>query len=207
MRKTVFLLYCFCLCAFVNAQQESSQQITQRDIVQFSATLIDQNVRLFWTVGYNEDVKSFEIERLEKDSVYKKIGGRLPVSVAGSLRYEFVDAMVKNPLSFYRVRAIHKDGSVSLSDLQSPKAVEETVFRLKNNPVRTNLDVEAVCAQPVVVTATVYTADGVQLQTQTVSLHAGSNSMSLSSQSLKVGLHRLVIVAGKERKVFSFVKE
>ena len=206
MKKTILLFSALLFLVQTNAQQDSLQSL-QAGIVSFNAKLINQNVQLVWTVGTNEEIKSFEVERLEKDSVFKKIGGRLPLASAGTSRYEFVDAMVRNTGFFYRVKAIRKDGTIYTSELLFPKGADGPTFKLKQNPVRNSVDFEVTCTEAVTVASTIYTVDGVKLATQTTSLPAQASLLSISSQSLKAGVYRLALDTGKERKVFSFVKE
>ena len=127
----------------------------------------------------------------------------------GKTAYEFVDALPKKNASLsYRVKIISKDGSSVYSNVQNTR-IEETALqcKLKQNPVHQTIDVDLVSPKEGNLQVSVYTAYGQKLIEQTAMLSAGKNSLSLSSQNLLPGLHRLVLETGTERKVISFVKE
>jgi hypothetical protein len=48
---------------------------------------------------------------------------------------------------------------------------------------------------------------GQQVASQTFRLTTGANHLSVSAQTMLQGLYQLVVEAGNERKVISFIKE
>ena len=127
----------------------------------------------------------------------------------GKTNYEFVDALPKKNAGLsYRIKTVAKDGSSVYSNVQNTR-VEEAVlqYKLKQNPVHQSIEVEIISPSDVSLQASIYTAYGQKAFVQTTKLFSGVNLLSLSSQNLLPGLHRLVLETGNERKVISFVKE
>ena len=213
MKKAAFSLFLL-FCVLIKAvSQPDSSQVAQSFlpllVMNFDAKIINKNVQLQWTVTNNEDVKNFEIERAEDDNGFQKIGGKLSTGKEGKTNYEFVDALPKKNAGLsYRIKTVAKDGSSVYSNVQNTR-VEEAVlqYKLKQNPVHQSIEVEIISPSDVSLQASIYTAYGQKAFVQTTKLFSGVNLLSLSSQNLLPGLHRLVLETGNERKVISFVKE
>lgn len=211
-KATIFLCALFVIFSKTFSQGDSVQTLPALlplQVMSIDAKVINQNVQLLWTVTSNEDAKSFEVERSDDGGEYKKIGGRLPVGSSGSVSYEFVDAMPRKNISYsYRIKIIAKDGAPTYSELTAIKVADEIIrCKLKQNPVRNKIEAEVISANAGNIQISVYTNYGQKVLTETAKLSSGINNLSLSSQNLLPGLHRLVLETGSERKVISFVKE
>lgn len=211
MKKPFLLLSALLIFTTAFCQLDSAQirSFLPLQVVSFDAKVVNRNVQLIWTISRNEEVKGYEIERAIANGNYDKIGGRLSSGQEGAMLYEFVDALPKTNIDFhYRVKVLAKDGSFLYSDLRQVK-IEEGVlqFKLKQNPVRNLVQVDIKSVEAGQLQATIYTSAGQRILTETVKLATGLNQVSISSQNLLPGLHRLVLELGKERKVISFVKE
>lgn len=213
MKNPGFFLLAFLLVSITSFSQTDSTDtataLQPLKVTSFGAKAVNKNVQLIWQVSGNEDAKSFEVERAEEGGAYQKVGSKLATGRTGKADYEFVDALPrKNTALVYRLKVIDKDGLSSLSVEQSIRIGSETLqCFLKQNPVRASVDVEIVWVETGLAQASILTAYGQKALTEIVKLSAGKNQISLSSQDLLPGLHRLVIEAGGERKVLSFVKE
>ena len=212
MKKTTVLLFFFC-CLLSNAfsQQDSaaSPSFLPLLVMNFDAKVITQNVQLQWAVSNNEDVKGFEIECSVDGSPFQKIGGKLTTGKQGKVGYDFVDALPRKKASLsYRVKILAKDGTAVYSDVQSTRIEDAGLqCKLRQNPVQQTIDVEINLPTATAVQATVFTAYGQRVFSEAAKLSPGANLLSLSSQNLLPGLHRLVLESATERKVLSFVKE
>lgn len=211
-KTTIFLCTLFIILSKTFSQEDSAQPlpaILPLQVMSIEAKVINSNVQLLWTVSSNEDAKSFEVERADDGAGYKKIGGKLSLGNAGTAFYEFVDALPRKNIAYaYRVKIIAKDGSYVYSDLQPVKINDEIIrCRLKQNPVQNRIDFEVIVSEAGNIQVSVYTNYGQKTITETFRLSAGINNLTLSSQNLLPGLHRLVLETGSERKVISFVKE
>ena len=213
MKTTVALFtLLFCSLPRLFAQQDSLQNATwplPLRVISFKVGIVSKSVQLQWSVSSNEDAKAFEIERAEESGAYKKVGSKLAASRTGNEAYEFVDALPKMKTTFrYRVKIISKDGADVFSDVENTRIEDEALqCKLKQNPVRQQIQVEVISSERSNLQTSVYTAYGQKIKTEATKLFAGTNLISISSQNLLPGLHRLVLESGSERKVISFVKE
>lgn len=176
-------------------------------VTSFAARVLNRNVQLLWTVNSNEEVRNFEVERADDDEAYKKIGGRLSTGRPGKADYDFVDALPRiNAGLRYRVKIVGRDGSAVYSAVQAPET-GGLQCRIRQNPVRHVLELEVGASDAGSLQTSIYTAYGQKVAVETSKLSPGTNLLSLSTQNLLPGLHRLVVETGAERKVLSFVKE
>lgn len=212
MKHPVLLLVFIFAFAFSASSQTDSVQtnpaFTPLRITAFDAKLLDRNVQLQWTVSANEDVKSFDVEK-EEGGVFRKIGSKLSLAKGGAQSYEFVDALPKqNGDLVYRLKLLTKDGNDVYS---ASRAIgrEDAGFqyKLKQNPVRQLIDLEIDAVADGQLQATVTTAYGQKLLSETSKLSVGKNKVTLSAQDLLPGLHRLMLECGGKRALLSFVKE
>lgn len=210
-RTTTFLCALFLIFSETFSQGDSfpASPVLPLQVMSVDTRIINDNIQLVWTVSSNEDARSFEVERSDDGENFKKIGGKLSLGHAGIESYEFVDALPKKNVGFsYRIKIVAKDGSSVYSDLRFVKINDEIIrCRLKQNPVRNTIDIEVISATAGNLQLSVYTNYGQKMVTETAKLVNGVNHLSLSSQNLLPGLHRLILETGSERKVVSFIKE
>lgn len=211
-KATIFLCSLFIIFSKSFSQGDSlptMHVLIPLQVVSLEAKVINKNVQLLWTVNSNEEARSFEVERSDDGSDYKKIGGRLPVNDSGVVLYEFVDAMPRENKTYsYRVRILAKDGTTSYSELNAVKVNDDIIrCKLKQNPVRNSIDAEVISANTGNLQVSVFTNFGQRVLSETAKLSTGVNNLSFSSQNLLPGIHRLVLETGTERKVITFVKE
>jgi len=211
-KATIFLCALFIIFSKTFSQGDTLHTIPALlplQVMSIDAKVVNHNVQLLWTVVSNEEAKGFEVERSDDGGEYKKIGGRLPIANTGSASYEFVDAMPRKNITYsYRVKIIAKDGAPTYSELQVIKVADDIIrCKLKQNPVRNTIEAEVISANAGTIQISVFTNYGQKVLTETAKLSSGINNLSLSSQNLLPGLHRLVLETGSERKVISFVKE
>ena len=192
------------------AQSDSTTALVSTlPVSSFQAQPVDRVILLKWSLEQSEEYKSFDIERSEDGVNFVKIGSKLAISKNTNADYDFVDATPKrNALLRYRIKLISKDGYITYSDLREAKAPDSQLFvRLKQNPVRNNVEVELNALSAKQASVTIVSQAGQQITSQTFRLSSGTNQFSLPSQSLLQGLYQLVVEAGSERKIISFIKE
>lgn len=138
MKNPVSLVFALLLFSVCSAQTDSLTGVPVAQplsIASFSATPLDKNIQLVWTVTGNEDAKSFVVERSDVQSVWARIGGKLASGKVGGAGYEFIDAMPKaNAVYTYRLIAVGKDGSVLYSAPQGLSVNSAFACALKKIP-------------------------------------------------------------------------
>jgi hypothetical protein len=205
----LFLMACACF-ARMQAQGDSAAiALSSASLSFFQALPVDNVILLKWSTGQTEEYKSFDVERSDDGVNFIKIGSKLAISKTGNAGYDFVDATPKrNVVLRYRLKAISRDGFVSYSELREAKTADPPLaVRLKQNPVRNNIALTVNTFSSKEVSIAVVSQGGQQMASQAFRLSAGANQLSVSSQSLTPGLYQLVVEAGTERKVISFIKE
>lgn len=210
MKNYLLFLTAFILFTKVHAQADSTAAVVSLvSLSSFQAQPVDRVILLKWSIEQSEDYKGFDIERSEDGVNFIKIGSKLAISKSRNADYDFVDATPRrNALLRYRLKLISKDGFVSYSDLRETKAADPMLtVRLKQNPVRNNIDIELNALSAKQASIAVVSQAGQQMTSQTFRLSSGVNQLSISSQSLLQGLYQLVVETGNERKIISFIKE
>lgn len=213
MKNCLAILFFFILFTSVKAQTDSTgndtMQVAAPDL-NFDVQAVDKVILLKWTVAFSDDLKGFDIERAENgDENFVKVGSKLAISKSSDADYDFVDATPKrNVLLRYRLKLISQNGSFSYSDFREAKLPDATFSaRLKQNPVRNNLEIELVSATVRPATVIVIANSGQQIASQTFRLTEGANQFSISANNFPAGLYQLAIEAGTDRKTIPFIKE
>ncbi|MBB1283853.1 T9SS type A sorting domain-containing protein [Flavisolibacter sp. BT320] len=213
MKNCLAFFFFLTLFTSVNAQTDSTAndtvQIAAPDFI-FEVQAVDKVVLLKWNVAFSDDLKGFDIERAENgEGSFVKVGSKLAISKGSDADYDFVDATPKrNVLLRYRLKLISQNGSISYSDFRETKLPDATfTARLKQNPVRNNLELELVTTTARTATVIVIANRGQQVATQTFRLTEGANQFSISANNFPSGMYQLAIEAGTERKTIPFIKE
>ncbi len=178
-------------------------------LVRFTAQTVDKVVQLKWAVEQNEEIKSFDVERSDNGATYTKVGSRLALNRTGGVSYEFVDATPKkNTGLLYRLKLIGRDGTELYSDLKMVRVDEgEVVVKMKQNPVRNQLDFDISATENGRAVVSVISSAGQRVLMQNIRLASGQNPVSMPVASLATGVYQLVVEAGSKSKIISFVKE
>src|SRR5688500_5772403 len=108
-------------------------------LIPFQGALNNSQSQLQWTVAENETGKYFEVERSLDGRSYTTAGVVLATQKSGSETYSYKEG-IQNA-TFYRLKMVNEDGSVSYSKIILIKAQEEasSTIALLQNPVRDNL--------------------------------------------------------------------
>ena len=209
MKKCMLVLMAFFLLTRLGAQEDSVAAVPVDSVAFFQVQAIDKVILLKWSVAQSEDYKSFDIERADDGVHFFKVGSKLAISKGENEAYDFVDATPKRNIDLrYRLKLISKDGFATYSTFRETKMlVEQLSVRLKQNPVRSTIDLELEAATAKQATVAVVSQAGQQVTLQTFRLTTGTNQLSLSTQSMLQGIYQLVVEAGTDRKIVSFIKE
>jgi hypothetical protein len=210
MKNCLAFLLTLSLFTSLRAQTDSTDTIAAAPSFDFEVMAVDKVVLLKWTLAYSEDLKGFDIERAESgDNNFIKVGSKLAISKGSDAQYDFVDATPKRNVALrYRLKLIAQNGSVSYSDFRETR-LPDALFtvRLKQNPVRNNLELELVTTTARQATVVVIANSGQQVATQIFRLVEGANQFSLPASSFPPGMYQLAVEAGVERKTIPFIKE
>lgn len=210
MKNCLFLLLAICFFTAGQAQPDSTDTLAAPPAFDLEVQAVDKVVLLKWTLAYSEDLKGFDIERAENgENNFVKVGSKLAISKGSDATYDFVDATPKRNVALrYRLKLIAQNGSISYSDFRETRLAEVSFsVRLKQNPIRENLEMEVVTTAAKQASIIVISTGGLQVAAQTFRLTEGANQLSLPAGMFPKGMYQLAVEAGNERKSLPFIKE
>ena len=208
MKRLLLLLTAIILFAASYGQQDSVENRTNT-LLYFQAQPVDKVVLLKWAVEQADDIKAFDVERSENGTEFKKVGSRLAISRNANSEYDFVDATPKRNTGLqYRIKLIYLNGTENFSELKETKVAESPLtVLLKQNPVRTAIDLVVKAMNGDQATLTIVSQVGQPVASHSIRLSAGVNHLTFPVPSLPQGLYQMVVEVGGERKIISFIKE
>jgi hypothetical protein len=176
-------------------------------LVSFQGSLNNSQSQLQWTVAENETGKYFEIEKSFDGRSYTTSGVVMATQKSGSEIYSYKEA-IQNA-TFYRLKMVNEDGSVSYSKIILIKAQEEAsaTIALLQNPVRDNLSFSFTSLTDKVSDVTIYSLSGAKVLTQRIATQKGRNSISIALNNyITSGTYILEVRNNTERSITKFIK-
>lgn len=86
------------------------------NIISFAGSIKQNKVLLNWTVGENQDVDQFEVQRSTDGKIFKTAALVFGTGEKDADSYEFYEKTNSKKL-VYRIKTIHKDQSIQFSDI------------------------------------------------------------------------------------------
>lgn len=209
MKNCLVLLLAFLLCTQTQAQEDSAVTVSPKSLLSFQVQAIENVVLLKWVIEEGWEYKSFEVERADDGINFVKVGSRLGLSKNNEGGFDFVDATPKKnaPLQ-YRLKLIATNGLIAYSENREAKLVVTSwTVRLKQNPVRNDIELEIEAGSDRQASVAVVSNAGQQFITQTFRLSPGTNRLTVSTTGMQQGLYQLIVQKGSDRKTISFIKE
>ena len=151
----------------------------------FEAKNIKAGLELMWKVSDNENVWKFEIEASNDGKNFETIGVVDASANTGSQEYSYSAA--GSSKNYYRLKMIDSEGGVEYSKVLAVNATGIHTMSVKvSNPVYSDVTIMYESAQNETCNVRIFNIAGVQVYSQTMSMHAGTNKMMISGSSLKV---------------------
>jgi hypothetical protein len=179
-------------------------------LVSFNGILIENNPFLSWSVANNEDGARMEVEKSTDGRNFSTISVVMPTAKQGDEKYEFKEGKPLEITSYYRLKIINKNNTVSYSPvimLSIDKSATD-VLTLTENPVRNSVRFSLISKTNATATINMYDIAGKKLSSRQLTLQKGNNMMAVELDSkISTGTYLLEIVTGAERKVARFVKQ
>jgi hypothetical protein len=176
-------------------------------LISFQGALNNSQSQLQWTVAENETGKYFEVEKSFDGRSYTTAGVVMVTQKSGSETYSYKEG-IQNA-TFYRLKMVNEDGSVSYSKIILIKAQEEAsaTIALLQNPVRDNLSFSFTSLTDKVSDVTVYSLSGAKVLTQRIATQKGRNSISIALNNyITSGTYILEVRNNTERSITKFIK-
>jgi len=109
-------------------------------IYQFTAKMEnDHTVSLYWSVGSEQQVKQYEVQRCNNAIDFVTINIQNPLAKSS---YQVSDATVQNGKYYYRIKTVDLDGSIKYSEVVTVSIDNKKHLLIHNNPARDILTIQ-----------------------------------------------------------------
>ena len=88
-----------------------------------------------WTVGFEDNLKKYDIERSSTTNNFKVIDSILvPINSSITKSYNYLDKNTLSGANYYRIKQVENDGSFSYSTIAKVDFNNQKEFEIRNNP-------------------------------------------------------------------------
>jgi hypothetical protein len=178
-------------------------------LINFQGNINDNKVGLQWTVAENETGNSFELEKGFDGVHFTTAALIFTTTKAGEENYSYKESIEQT--SFYRLKMINKDNSVSYSKtirVAVEKSESSNQVRILQNPVTASLQFSYSAPSNESTTVNIYTLTGTKLFSTRLPSQKGTNTQLLNLNSkINPGVYLLEIINGTERSISKFMKQ
>ena len=158
----------------------------------FTGNLVNEKVNLYWTTANEFNLKEMIMERSSDGMLFTSLSKVIPLgnNSTGSA-YQLTDAHPFSGNSFYRLRFNDLDGSFSYSNTIRLATPERSllVTQYYPNPVHELLQVQLQSDKNQPVQISLYDLAGKQMQSSTINLKKGLNTIPVSLAGLSAGIY------------------
>ena len=172
-------------------------------LVSFKAAYSNGAVKTAWVTTNEEAVRQFEVERSADARSFAAAGTVVAQNAAGTHDYQFTDVAPLKGISYYRLKMIDKDGTVSYSAIVAVNSGAKGVLLVYPNPAKSSLQVLHPTAEKA--TVQVLSATGEKLLQQNVLSAATQTNLNISH--LPAGSYLLQFTDGKTQNTIRFIKQ
>ncbi|MGZ3846382.1 MAG: T9SS type A sorting domain-containing protein, partial [Flavisolibacter sp.] len=167
----------------------------------FVANKVYDAIDLTWTVGTEENVAGYEVQKSTDGNTFTKIGF---VAATGRSSYSYVDSKV-SATAFYRIRSVDIDSKYIYSSILSLKGDQsDVIMKAFPSPVQSQLTVQHSSASGNS-KIDVLSVDGRLVKS--VLLAAGSQQTSVDLSSAKAGIYVIRLVNGNTIQSIKVTKQ
>ena len=170
----------------------------------FTGVKMQEKIQLEWTTDRETNTSHFDIEKSIDGIKFQVAGNVSAKNTSGTHIYRFTDGTI-NPLNYYRLKMVDKDGSFTYSKVMLIRASGITdITGLYPNPGKSKVMLVHAAASSgaqIIVTD----LSGRQLKTQRTV--AGVTQTVIEVEGLPAGLYIISIQGGTGRQTFKFRKE
>ena len=124
---------------FALASESLEENPLPIELLHFDAEIVNNSIRTFWETATEQNNDYFAVERSTEllENQFEEIGRIRGLNIENS-QYEFFDVTPVNGQSYYRLKQVDFDGSVTLSKVVSV-AYDPGSIKLYPNPFEENL--------------------------------------------------------------------
>ena len=186
-----------------------SQATLPVSIVGFTGNLSASKVNLSWTVLQNEDGNYYQVEKSSDGKSFSAAALVRSTEKTGKETYAYTDAGFSGT-TYYRLKVVNKNGTAYYSKfivLKETTGAQPNQLTMLQNPVTSVINFAYKAVAGGVGVINVYTATGVKIHTEKMSLQKGLNTSFLNAgNSMAPGAYILEVVNGAEKGVVRFIR-
>jgi hypothetical protein len=177
----------------------------------FSGSASNNKAQLRWSVAENETGDHFQVMRSSDGKNFSEAGVVFINNRVGAESYTFTDKQDLDAVTYYKLKIINKDKSVSYSNVIILKSATDKGAKgltILKNPVESTLTFTYSAATATQSNVTIYNASGVKVYSSRISSQKGTNSVSLNLDShMAAGTYILEVANGTDRMVTKLLKK
>lgn len=180
-------------------------------LMNFQGSVAGNKAQLKWSVADNETGNYFQVLRSVDGKTFAESATLFVNSKVGAESYTFADSRELEAVTYYKLKIVNKDGSVSYSGiiaLKSATAQSGSALVILQNPVESTLNFNYTSATSAQSHINIYSTTGVKVYSSRLTSQKGTNTVSLNLDShLAAGTYLLEVVNGIDRSVTRLVKK
>jgi hypothetical protein len=180
-------------------------------LMSFAGSIANNKAQLRWSVADNETGDHFQVLRSVDGKNFTEAGMVFINNKVGAESYNFTDKQDLDAVTYYKLKVVNKDKSVTYSNviiLKNATGKNAAGISILKNPVESTLTFTYTAASATQSNVAIYSASGVKVYSSRLSSQKGINAVSLSLDSHMVaGTYILEVTNGAERMVTKLLKK
>lgn len=178
-------------------------------LLSFGGNTHNNKAQLKWSVDENETGDHFVIEKSADGKNFSEAGVVFVTPKAGTESYSFNEASEMTSASYFRLKIVNKNNSVSYSRIIALRAVKANgnSLSIMQNPVRSTLAINYTVSSAGLSEINLYNAAGIKVFATKQQSQKGINATSFNLESnITPGTYVLEVINGTERNIAKLVK-
>lgn len=180
-------------------------------LINFAGSTANNKAQLRWSVADNETGDHFQVLRSADGKNFTETGVVFINGKVGAESYTFADKTDLDAATYYKLKVVNKDKSVSYSNviiLKNATTKSATGVSILKNPVESTVTFTYTASTATQSNVAIYNASGVKVYSSRLSSQKGINAVSLPLDShMAAGTYILEVTNGAERMVTKLLKK
>lgn len=180
-------------------------------LINFQGSVQGNKGQLKWAVAENETGNHFEVLRSTDGRNFAAAGVVFINGKVGAESYSFADGVELNAVTYYQLKIVNKNGSITYSNvitLKSATSKQGPTLTILQNPVASTLTFSYTSASATQSKIAIYTTSGVKVYSSRISSLKGINAVSLPlDRYMAPGTYILEVCNDTERVVSKLIKQ
>lgn len=186
-----------------------SQSTLPIKLLSFEGVVNKGAAHLSWKTDDNEEGNYFEVQKSRDGKTFATAAVVFTTAKSGAEAYTFVDDKELNTATYYKLKMVNKDNSLSFSKvvMLNTTATNTSSLSILKNPVESTLSFTYTSSHTTQTNIVIYNTTGVKVYSTLVNTQKGTNTLSFTLSSiLTPGAYFLEVANGTERSVARLVK-